>query len=155
MSIPSWPGFPLADPASGEAIDGAKIDQAFGHLLAYKSVTPAETRGTASAWTLTANDLNTVWVYESGSNTTWTIPAGLNPVQQVGIDGDGLPITAEGALWLRVVQKSSGEVTLSIDGSLTTLKQSGLSTIRTNGVGTGLFLMYYQDSKSLVEVQAF
>lgn len=155
MSIPSWPGFPLADPDSGEALDGAKIDQAFGHLYAYKSLTPSEGRSSTSAWTLTANDLNTMWDYEGVSNVTWTIPAGLNPPQQVGVDGDGLPITAEGSLWLKIVQISTGQVTLAFGSGLTVVKPASLSTVRTDGVGTGLFLEYRQDSKARVLVWGF
>lgn len=155
MSIPSWPDFPLADPASGEALDGAKIDQAFGHLYAYKSLTPSEGRSSTAAWTLTANDLNTEWDYEGGSNVTWTIPAGLNPPQQVGLDEDGLPITAEGTLWLKVNQVGAGQVTLAFGDGLTVVKQSALSAIRTDGVATGLFVAYRQNSKARVLVWGF
>jgi hypothetical protein len=155
MTIPSWPDFPLANPASGEAIDGAKVDQAFGHLYAYKALTPSEGRSSTSAWTLSANDLNTMWDYEGASNVTWTIPAGLNPPQQVLIDSDGTPVTAEGTLWLKIVQISTGQVTLAFGDGLTVVKQSSLSTVRTDGVGTGLFVEYRQNSKARVCVWAF
>lgn len=150
MTIPSWPGFPILDPVTGDAIDGAKGDQALGHLYAYRSVVPAEVRAVSTAWTLTANDLDTYWGYNHGSNVTWTLPAGLNPVIDVSsVD------TASGGRWILIEQHGTGQVTVTIDAALTVIKPAALTTIRTDGVGTGLFIWYWQDDKALVSVRAF
>lgn len=153
--IPGMVPFPIFDVPAGDTFDAGKADQAIGHLYSYRSLTPAEVRGTSTGWTLTGNDLDTYWGYNSGSNTTWTIPIGINPPNQIGVKLDGSPAVATGGHWLIVEQHDTGQVTLEFAAGLTVIKRADLVTVRTDGVGTGLFVWYWPDDRALVSVRAF
>lgn len=141
MSITSWPGLPVFD--SGSPFLSDKADQALSHLYDYKEIIPCETRSNTSAWSMTENDINTLWSYSGSTDVVWTLPDGINS-------------NTNGAKYLIAMQESTGRITLNFGSGFTgaIIKPAGLTTVQTAGSGRALYALLWPSPLNKVWVRS-
>ena len=141
MSITSWPGMPLFN--GGSPFQSDKADQALQHLYDYKEIIPTETRSNTSAWTLTENDINTLWSYSGATDVIWTLPDDINS-------------NVNGSKYLIALQEGTGRVTLNFGSGFTgaIIKPAGLTTVQTAGAGRSLSAVLWPSPLNKVWVRS-
>jgi hypothetical protein len=136
-----FPGFSIMWPESGPG-SADKCDQAFGAMFGRVQRNELVKRSDTNAVNLDLSWWQKRYWYFGATDVIWTVPAGINSPVDVGFDQDNAraPLTARGSLVIEVWQWGNGKVQIAHDVGITILKAASLSSLRTDGLGTGVRL---------------
>lgn len=147
MAQRSIPSFPMMWPPQGPGL-GHKQDHFNGAMKGRVMLCDSAIREISNNRVLSTDDFQKIWYYNNASDTSWTLPASVNTPMDVGVDEDNnrAPITAEGSLRMEIWQVAAGKVTVVLNAAYTVFKASTLTSLRTNGPGTGLLVTVFPPS---------